>query len=190
MSDLVRYYMYKKMHEYFQSPLEGKILGISGIENFRPLIDKNAEVLDVQYPEIDLQQLPYNDNSFDYVITDQVLEHLENPQKAIDESCRVLKKGGIAIHTTCFINYLHPCPVDFWRFSTDALKYLCREFSEILFCEGWGNRIALFLFFFPNRLRNRLKLINLPNHKWGLRRFIANWNEKGFPIVTWIVAKK
>jgi len=33
MSDLVRYYMYKRMREYFQNPLKGKILGISGIEN-------------------------------------------------------------------------------------------------------------------------------------------------------------
>jgi ubiquinone/menaquinone biosynthesis C-methylase UbiE len=190
MSDLVRYYMYKRIHGYFQNPLKGKILGISGIDNFRSLIDINAEVLDVKYPEIDLQQLPYSDNTFDYIITDQVLEHLKNPQKAINESYRVLKKGGIAIHTTCFINYLHPCPMDFWRFSTDALKYLCREFSEMLFCEGWGNRVAIFLFFFPNRLRDKLRLTTIPGPGWSIRRYIANWNENGFPIVTWIVAKK
>jgi ubiquinone/menaquinone biosynthesis C-methylase UbiE len=190
MSDLVRYFMYKRIQEYFPHPLTGKILGISGIENFRPFIDGNAEVSDVQYPEIDMQRLPYSDDTFDYVITDQVLEHLEDPQQAVSESYRVLRKGGIAIHTTCFINYLHPCPIDFWRFSTDALNYLCKEFSEILHCEGWGNRVALFLFFFPNRLRNRLKIMKPPIHKWSIRRLIATWNEKGFHIVTWIVAKK
>jgi len=190
MSDLVRYYMYKRMREYFQNPLKGKILGISGIENFRPFIDMDAEVLDVNYPEIDIQNLPYSDDMFDLVISDQVLEHLENPQKAIDESYRVLKKDGIAIHTTCFINYMHPCPIDFWRFSPAALRYLCKEFSEILHCEGWGNRLALFLLFFPNRLRDKLRLTTVPGPGWSIRRYIANWNENGFPIVTWIVAKK
>ncbi len=182
--------MYRKMGEYFPHYIKGRILGISGIENFRPLIDKDAEVLTVQYPEVDMQNLPYDDNTFDYVISDQVIEHLEDPQKAVDESYRVLKKGGIAIHTTCFINYLHPCPKDFWRFSTDALRYLCKDFYEILHCEGWGNRLAIFLFFFPNRLRNKLGFMNVPDTKWSMRRFIATWNEKGFQIVTWVVAKK
>jgi ubiquinone/menaquinone biosynthesis C-methylase UbiE len=99
------------------------------------LISKNAEVLDVQYPE------------FDFVISDQVIEHLEDPKKAVKESYRVLKKGGVAIHTTCFINYIHFCPKDFRRFSPDALRYLCKDFSEILQCEGWGNRIAILLCF-------------------------------------------
>jgi len=190
MPHLVRYYMYKKMAEYFKVPMKGKILGISGIDNFRSLIEKDAEVLDVHYPEVDMQNLPYEDNAFDFVISDQVIEHLEDPKKAIEESRRVLKKGGVAIHTTCFINYFHPCPKDFWRFSLDGLRYLCKDFSNILYCEGWGNRIALFLFFFPNRLRGHLKLVDMPKTRWSVRRFIASWNEKGFPIVTWIVARK
>lgn len=187
MAHLVRYYMYRRMKEYFNVPIGGKVLGISGIENFRPLIDKNAEVLDVQYPEVDMQALPYPENTFDFVISDQVIEHLENPTKAIGESYRVLKKNGIAIHTTTFVNFLHPVPKDFWRFSPDALRYLCKDFSEILHCEGWGNRIALLLFFF---FWERLDLVNIPDTPRGLKYYISNWNEPRFPIVTWIVARK
>lgn len=178
--------MYKKINGYFKQPIKGKILGISGVENIISLISKDADVLEVQYPEVDMQDLPYEDNSFNYVISDQVIEHLENPQKAIEESYRVLKKGGIAIHTTCFINYIHSCPKDFWRFSPEALKYLCQSFSEILQCEGWGNRIAILLCFISDRFRS----IRIPESKWSIRRLFATWNEKRYPIVTWLVAKK
>lgn len=70
--------------------MKGKILGISGIENFYPLIDmKSAEITEVWYPDVDMQNLPFNENTFDFVISDQVIEHLQNPKKAIDESYRV-----------------------------------------------------------------------------------------------------
>lgn len=183
---LTRYHMYKRMSQCLKKPMDGKILGISGIENFRSLISRTADVLDVQYPEIDMQNLSYEDNGFDFVISDQVIEHLEDPQKAIQESYRVLKKDGITIHTTCFINYIHPCPKDFWRFSTDALRHLCKDFSEILCCEAWGNRITILLCF----INDRFRFMNIPETKWSIRHLIATYNEERYPIVTWIIAKK
>jgi SAM-dependent methyltransferase len=186
MAHLTRYYMYKRIRECFKYPLEGMILGISGIENFKTLIDKSAEVLDMNYPEVDMQNLPFEDGIFDFVISDQVIEHLEGPQKAIEESYRVLKKGGIAIHTTCFMNYIHPSPKDFWRLSPDALRHLCRDFSEIIDCEGWGNRVTILLTFISDRFR----FLNIPESKMSLWHLIATYNEKRYPIVTWIVAKK
>ena len=92
MAHLTRYYMYKRIKECFKEPINGKILGISGIENFRPLISKDAKVLDVHYPEVDMQSLPYEDNSFDFVISDQVIEHLEN-QKSDRRVLSSFKKG-------------------------------------------------------------------------------------------------
>lgn len=179
--------MYEKMHSYFGKSLKGKILGISGIDNFYPLIDmKFAEVNEIHYPEVDMQNLPYEDNTFDFVISDQVIEHINNPQKAIEESYRVLKKDGIAIHTTCFMNYIHRCPNDYWRFSHDGLRYLCRNFSEILCCAGWGNRIAILLCFVSERFR----FMRIPETKCSIRHLIATYNEDIYPIVTWIVAKK
>jgi ubiquinone/menaquinone biosynthesis C-methylase UbiE len=178
--------MYKKLREGFEEPLDGNILGISGIENFRPLISEKADVTDAQYPDVDMQNLPFEDDIFDFVISDQVIEHLENPKKAIEESYRVLKRGGIAIHTTCFINYIHLCPNDLWRFSPDGLRYLCNDFNEIIRCEGWGNRIAILLCFVSDRFR----FINIPESKWSIRHLIATYCEDKYPIVTWVVAKK
>jgi len=179
--------MYKKMNGYFKEPLKGKILAISGIGNFYPLIDmRNVELTEVDYPEVDMQKLPFEERRFDVVISDQVIEHLEDPKEAIKESYRVLNNGAIAIHSSCFINYIHRCPKDFWRFSPDALRYLCQDFSEILYCEGWGNRVAILLCF----LGERFRFMRIPEIKWSIRRLIATYNEEGYPIVTWVVAKK
>lgn len=183
---LTRYYMYTSIRDALKQPLKGMILGISGIKNFYPLIDmENSKLIEKEYPDIDMQELPFDGNTFDVVISDQVIEHLEDCQRAIRESHRVLKEGGIAIHTTCFINYIHPCPGDFWRFSPDALRYLCRDFSQVVHCGSWGNRAAILLCF----LSDRLRLMSIPETR-GLRHFIATYNEERYPIVTWVIARK
>jgi len=181
--------MYKRIRECFKEPMRGTILGISGIESFYSFIDvKNAEIIEVEYPYVDMQNLPFKENTFDFVISDQVIEHIQNPQKGIQESYRVLKNGGVAIHTSCFINYFHPGPIDFWRFSPDALRYICEQcgFTEMIQYEGWGNRIAHILCF----LSDRFRYMNIPETKWSLKHLIATLNEGKYPLVTWIVAKK
>lgn len=184
---LTRYVMYKRIGHCLEGLMKGRILGISGVEFISHLIDKEqSEVIITDYPEVNMQNLPFKNEIFDFVISDQVIEHLENPKQAIQESHRVLKKGGIAIHTTCFINSKHYGPEDFWRFSSEALKILCKDFNEILQCEGWGNRIVAILCFIWFKTR----FIQIPGRKWDLRYILANWNEKQFPISTWIVARK
>lgn len=39
------------------------------------------------------ENLPFKDKEFDYVICNQVLEHVENPREFIREQCRVAKRG-------------------------------------------------------------------------------------------------
>ena len=51
------------------------------------------------------QSLPYANNSFDYLICLEGIEHTENPSNAIREFQRILKKGGrIFISTPNFLN--------------------------------------------------------------------------------------
>jgi len=184
---LTRYSMYKQIEHALPGPISGKVLSISGLEGMRHLLDEaRCEVTDASYPEVDIHHLPYPDETFDWVISDQVLEHIENPDAGIAESWRVLKKGGIAIHTTCFVNYYHPAPIDYWRFSPDALRFLCARFSKILQCGGWGNRLAILLCF----LGDRFRAMEIPERRFSLRRWVATLNEPRYPISTWIIARK
>ena len=48
----------------------------------------------------DAKKLPYSDASFDVVIADNVMEHLENPEGVFAEAKRVLKPGGLFLFKT------------------------------------------------------------------------------------------
>ncbi len=55
----------------------------------------------VPFNKVDLnQQLPFDDNSFDYITCIEGIEHLENPFLCIREFSRVLKSGGNIIIST------------------------------------------------------------------------------------------
>jgi SAM-dependent methyltransferase len=52
----------------------------------------------------DLENQTFNDESFDLIITQDVMEHIYNPAKAFSEIARTLKKGGAHIFTVPIIN--------------------------------------------------------------------------------------
>ena len=51
------------------------------------------------YPDVDMHELPYEDNKFDLVIHSDTLEHVRNPIHALRECKRVLKAGGALCFT-------------------------------------------------------------------------------------------
>jgi SAM-dependent methyltransferase len=181
--------MYRRIEQCLKEnnllPIKGRILGVSSIDNLRGMI-RTDDITIAQYPEVDMQQLPYENETFDAVMSDQVIEHVQNVTQATEESLRVLKKNGLAIHTTCFMSHIQPNPKEYWRFSPDALKYLFRNSAEILQCETWGNRIAILLCLIGDGFR----LMQIPDNPFDFRHWIATRNEERYPIVTWIVARK
>ncbi len=54
------------------------------------------------------ERLPFSDNTFDVIVSNQVLEHVESPATVIGEAYRVLKPGGYVFLT--YENYL-----SFWE---------------------------------------------------------------------------
>jgi SAM-dependent methyltransferase len=79
----------------------------------------------------DAHALALADSTFDVVICTEVLEHLREPQRAVDEMYRVLKPGGTLLLTTRFLFPIHDAPHDYFRFTKYGLQYLLRRF-EIL----------------------------------------------------------
>ncbi len=89
-----------------------KVLEIGGGHNPHPranvvvdkYIDNNAhrggdlKVYEHQkFMQADAENLPFDDNEFDYVICCHVLEHAENPEKFVKEMSRVAKRGYLEV---------------------------------------------------------------------------------------------
>jgi SAM-dependent methyltransferase len=79
----------------------------------------------------DAHNLPFDDNSFEFILCTEVLEHLHTPQKAIDEMRRVLIPGGKLILTTRFVFPIHDAPHDYFRYTKYGLGYLLREWKAV-----------------------------------------------------------
>ena len=76
----------------------------------------------------DARALALADASFDVVLCTEVLEHIPEPQRAIDEMYRVLRPGGTLLLTTRFLFPIHDAPHDYFRFTKYGLRHLMRAF--------------------------------------------------------------
>ncbi|MDB2624967.1 methyltransferase domain-containing protein [Flavobacteriaceae bacterium] len=56
--------------------------------------DLDSPIADVK---ADIVNLPFNDNSFDVIFCNHVLEHIQDDTKAMKELFRVMKKGGMGV---------------------------------------------------------------------------------------------
>lgn len=182
----VRYAMYKRLEAVGrQLPKTGRVLSISHSQHLCEIMGITpTEVVHANYPEFNILNLPFPDESFDFVLSDQVFEHVEgNPQRAFDECLRVLKKGGHAVHTTAMIMGVHG-EDDFWRFTPRGLAYLARNASRIIEASGWGYPGLPLLTFLG------LNFSPVPEARWHPIHILAMLNRPSYPHVVWVVAKK
>lgn len=70
---------------------------------------------------------PFEKGSFDSVITNQVFEHVFNPNEFLNELNRVLKVSGILLITVPFVWDEHEQPFDYARYSSFGLKHILQE---------------------------------------------------------------
>ena len=92
--------------------------------------------------ELDVMDIPFADGSFDFLICNHVLEHVEDDRRALAEINRVLAPGGWAILM---------CPVDYRRATTleDPAAVTPRDRHRIF---GQGDHVRLYGRDYANRL--------------------------------------
>lgn len=66
--------------------------------------------------------VPVDDDTFDAVLSTQVLEHVADPAVYLAECARVLRPGGRLLLSTHGIMVWHPDPVDLWRWTSEGLR--------------------------------------------------------------------
>lgn len=114
---------------------EGRMLEIGGRENPR-----NKDFPQFDYTALDLEGAPTGgitvqagditkcphipDESFDFIFSLDVFEHIDKPWLAGTEIQRLLRPGGVTMHSTLFSWRYHPCPIDYWRYSAEGLRSL------------------------------------------------------------------
>jgi len=87
---------------------------------------------EVRYITGDARGIPFEDGHFDYVVMGELIEHLEDPAKAIKEAMRVLREGGtLALstpkdeETQGLISKEH-----LWSFKEEDIKDLLKPYGE------------------------------------------------------------
>lgn len=108
-------------------------------------------------------RLPYDENQFDLIISEQVIEHVKDQRAFFDELHRVLKPGGLSLHT--FPAYWTPIEphiyvpfghlmVHYWWFYLWALLGVRNEFQKGLSARETARRNCVYaveaLYYVPN----------------------------------------
>ena len=122
------------------------------IADFKPYFKDNYFALGYD-PEIcesdsdcdidgDIASLPIKNTCVDGVICLEVLEHVTDPFKAVDEIYRILKPKGQVLLSVPFLapyhgksllnqNFSHDSYPDFWRFTHQGLEQLFYKFKKV-----------------------------------------------------------
>ena len=191
---LSRYGMYKAIEAEPRTRITaGPVLSISHSNDLCKRLGASAQdIVEANYPEQKINQLGFAADSFAAVCSDQVFEHIEcTPTEAVEEVWRVLKPGGLAIHTTCFLTPYHGSPDysdirngDFWRFTPSGLARLHTRYSEVIVADGWGHPIEALVGFLG------LTHMRVPEARWHPLNRLARLNRKSYASLVWVVARK
>lgn len=107
------------------------------------VVGTDAYASDVTTLVCDGHELPFQDESFDGVVIQAVLEHVLTPSRVVDEIHRVLKPKGLVFADTPFMQQVHEGAYDFSRFTRAGHRWLFRRFDEVESGVTSGPGIAL-----------------------------------------------
>lgn len=115
-------------------PKEGKTLNLGS----GPRVLKDTKVINVDltaYASVDIvadvMNVPLPDASVARIVSDNVLEHVKDPVKAVQEMYRLLEPGGLAYIATPFMYPFHSSPSDYQRWTIQGLRELFNEFEIV-----------------------------------------------------------
>ncbi len=107
----------------------------------------------------DVMNLSFPEGSFQSVTCLEVLEYVDNPQQAIDEMRRVMKKGGVLVLSVPFLFRAHD---DKFRYTASQLKGMLHRFEINSFDSVGGGFVVILTV-----LWNKIKKIGFAPFRYG-----------------------
>jgi SAM-dependent methyltransferase len=105
----------------------------------------NKEYAPIDYV-CDLTAIPVEDNKYDLVICNQVLEHVPEPEAVLIEFHRILKPNGQLWLSAPLFYEEHEMPYDYYRYTQFAYKYLFEKvglkITKIEWLEGYYGTLS------------------------------------------------
>ncbi len=110
----------------------------------------------------DLKKIPVENDRFDFIVFNQVMEHLPEPKLVLSELYRILKPGGKMIYTGPLFYEEHEQPYDFYRYTQFGLRYLLEStgytIDRIDWLEGYfgtvGYQLNTMYRYLPHKPKN------------------------------------
>lgn len=134
-----------KLEELSSKKSFGKVLDVGcGEKIYKPYINHDSYIgIDVKESGHDIdkknideffngEDIPFNDNYFDFILCTEVLEHAVNPEKLIQEMRRVLKDDGLILITVPSMWGEHETPYDFRRYTSYGIKKLALDHNLVI----------------------------------------------------------
>lgn len=84
----------RTLREIVAAQVPVRVLDVNGAETISDTLAGLPGYTRVDYPEVDIRDMPFETDSFDVVLHSDTLEHVPNPLLALDECRRVLRPGG------------------------------------------------------------------------------------------------
>jgi ubiquinone/menaquinone biosynthesis C-methylase UbiE len=150
----------------------------TGLDKNQPLINALQEKYPEQY--FNTVNLPFltefADNTFDFIVTFQVIEHIQDDKMFLQEAKRVLKPGGKILLTTVNKEYsLSRNPWHIREYKTEELKSLMKSYFSTLDAQGVGGNDKIWAYYEENKVSvnkiMRWDIFNLQHNlpAWMLR---------------------
>lgn len=154
-------FLYIKKLNLTKNMSNAKILHFAPEKSLSQIINESKPLLYIKadlYPtsqdiqKVDLLSTPFEDNTFDFVIANHVLEHVPDDSIALREINRILKIGGLAIIQTPYSSVLHHTFCDQGISSDSArasvygqrdhVRIFGKDIFEIIIKSGFKSRVV------------------------------------------------
>ncbi len=178
-------------YELAQKEVSGTVLEVGcgfgrGVETLSPKcdlfigLDKIGDLINMlsqkhpkhKFIQTNIPPFPVEDESVDYVVTFQVIEHIKDDHKFMQEIYRVLKPGGKAIITTPNIDWtLTRNPWHVREYNPKQMKEICQKYFDKVSVKGISGNEKVMTYYEENKKSvRRITKFDILNLQYRLPR--------------------